>query len=164
MRHFVKLTDNLLRSANSERGTPPSHRGCCRPSSSELSDRICMNPNFFPSKKSSFNTISYFFGVLAATNLSKMPICSSSITKIALWWILTYRTIIPVITAHISFGNQSINQFWSSDTLGSHFYNLKYSSHHRNDRNIWEISREIWQWKLILKCQNRLQCIRTSMY
>ena len=104
-----------------------------------------------------------FLGVLAATNLSKMPICSSSITKIALWWILTYRTIIPVITAHISFGNQSINQFWSSDTLGSHFYNLKYSSHHRNDRNIWEISREIWQWKSILKCQNRLQCIRTSM-
>ena len=143
---------------------PPAHRGSLDSSSSELSERICMNPNFCPSKKSSFNAPWYFFWVLAATNLSKISICSSSIAKIALWWIQIYRTIIPVITAHISFGNQSIDQFWSSDTLGSHFYNLKYSSHHRNDRNIWEISREIWQWKSILKCQNRLQCIRTSMY
>ena len=133
-------------------------------SSSELSERICICPKKKFFKKSSFNAPWYFYGVLAATNLSKISSCSSSITKIALWGIPIYRTIIPVITACISPGNQSIDQFWSSDTLGSHFYNLKYSNHHRIDRNIWENSREIWWWKSILKCQNRLQCIRTSMY
>ena len=113
-------------------------------SNSELSEGICMIPNFFLSKKSSLILPYYFYGVLAATNLWKISLCSSSITKIALWWILTYRTIIPVITAHISPGNQSVDQFWSSGTLGSHFYNLKYSNHHRIDRDIWKISREIW--------------------
>ena len=39
--------------------------------------------------------------MLAATNLSKILICSSSITKIALWRILIYRTIIPVITSGV---------------------------------------------------------------
>ena len=161
MRHFVKLT---IRWKNRSGGPPPSHRGCWRPCNFLLSDRICMNPKKNPSKKSSFSGIWYFLGVLAATNLSKISGCSSSITKIALWWVPIHRTIIPVITAHISFGNQSFNQFWSSDTLGSHFYDLKYSNPHRIDSNIWENSKEIWLWKSILKCQNRLQCIRTSMH
>ena len=162
VRHFVKLTIGW----KIRRGgpPPPSTPMLLRERYLRAQWTDLHESKFFPSKKSIFNGVWYFFGVLAATNLSKMSICSSSITKIALWWILIYRTIIPVITAHISFGNQSIDQFWSSDTLGSHFYNLKYSNHHRNDRNIWEISREIWQWKSILKCQNRLQCIRTSMY
>ena len=128
----------------SERGTPPVARASLTSSNSELSEGICMIPKKNLSKKSRLVCVEYFYGVLAATNLSKQSVCSSSITKIALWWILTYRTIIPVITAHISPGNQSVDQFWSSGTLGSHFYNLKYSNHHRIDRDIWKISREIW--------------------
>ena len=36
---------------NSERGTPPPHRGSWVPSSCELSERICMNPIFSVQKK-----------------------------------------------------------------------------------------------------------------
>ena len=126
------------------KGDPPAHRASSGKASSELSEWICICP-----KKKFFRMIylicrRFFYGVLAATNLSKISLCSSSITKIALCWILSSGTIIPVITAHISPGNQSIDQFWSSGTLGSHFYNLKYSNHHRIDRDIWKISREIW--------------------
>ena len=80
---------------NSERpGGPPSpHRGCWGPCNFLLSDRIDMNPIFFLSKKSRSRGLKYFYGVLAATNLSKISSCSSSIIEITLCWILISETM-----------------------------------------------------------------------
>ena len=93
MRHFVKLTIGWKIRRG---GPPPAHRCSSGKDISELSERICMNPHFFPSKKSSFNSPWYFFWVLAATNLSKISICSSSITEITLCCILSSGTMVSM--------------------------------------------------------------------
>ena len=58
MRHFVKL---VIRWCIRRGGPPPAYRGSLYTSNSELSEGICMIPNYFLSKKSRLVCLSYFY-------------------------------------------------------------------------------------------------------